>query len=184
CSAYGADPQILHHVQRDNAAGIAAIAGARPPVILGHGPRLLLIAAVCGKARAAEELLRQGVDANAVAMLPGSEANIHGLPMLRITPLCGALARHRDAVVTLLVEHGAQYDIFTAACVGDLDAVRDLLDRAPDLADARDPACDVAQVTPLMHAVFAGQLDVARLLLQRGATVGVNSVRLVWAAAN
>jgi ankyrin repeat protein len=104
--------------------------------------------------------------------------------MLRITPLCGALARRRDAVVKLLVEHGAQYDIFTASCVGDLEAVRELLDRAPELADARDPACDVAQVTPLMHAVFAGQLEVARLLLQRGATVGANSVRLVWAAAN
>src|SRR5207247_2466658 len=65
CSAYGADPQILHHVQRDNAAGIAAIAGAHLPVILGHGSRLLLIAAVRGKARAVAELLRQGVDANA-----------------------------------------------------------------------------------------------------------------------
>ena len=42
----------------------------------------------------------------------------------------------------------------------------------------------VAQVTPLMHAVYAGQLEVARLLLQRGATVGRNSVRLVRAAAN
>src|SRR5207237_8094668 len=75
-------------------------------------------------------------------------------------------------------------DIFTASCVGDLEAVRELLDLAPELADARDPACDVAQVTPLMHAVFAGQLEVANLLLQRGATVGVNSARLVWAAAN
>jgi ankyrin repeat protein len=48
----------------------------------------------------------------------------------------------------------------------------------------RDPACDVAQVTPLLHAVFAGQIEVARLLVQRGATVGMNSVRLVRAAAN
>src|SRR5690349_6622617 len=69
CSAYGADPQILGHVQRDNAAGIAAIVVGHAPVILGHGPRLLLIAAVRGKASAAEELLRQGVDANAPALL-------------------------------------------------------------------------------------------------------------------
>jgi ankyrin repeat protein/truncated hemoglobin YjbI len=183
-SCTGADPRFLNHVQRDDAEGVAAAADAHPQMIPRHGPRLLLIAAVRGKARAAEELLRQGVDVNATAMLPGSEASVHGLPMLRITPLCGALARRRDTVVTLLVEHGAQYDIFTASCVGDLDAVRELLDLAPELADARDPACDVAQVTPLMHAVFAGQLEVAKLLLQRGATVGVNSVRLVWAAAN
>jgi truncated hemoglobin YjbI/ankyrin repeat protein len=183
-SCTGADPRFLQHVQRDNAAGIAATAAANPQMFLRHGPRFLLIAAVRGKARAAEELLRLGVDANAIAMLPGSEASIHGLPMLQITPLCGALARRRDAVVKLLVEHGAQYDIFTASFVGDLDAVRELLDLAPELADALDPACDVAQITPLLHAVFAGQLEVATLLLQRGATVGANSVRLVRGAAN
>src|SRR5207244_2809256 len=144
----------------------------------------LLTAAVQGRARAAGELLRQGVDANATAILPGREASAHGLPMLPITPLCGALARRREAVVQLLVEHGAQYDIFTASFVGDLDAVRQLLDLAPELADTRDPACDVAPVTPLTHAVYAGQLEVARHLLERGATVGANSVRLVRAAAN
>jgi truncated hemoglobin YjbI/ankyrin repeat protein len=178
------DPRFLHSVQRDDAAGIAAAAATHPQVLLLHGPRLLLIAAVRGKRRAAEELLRQGVDVNAPAILPGSEATFHNLPMLHITPLCGALAKHRDPLVKLLVEHGAQYDIFSASCVGDLDAVRELLDIASELADARDPASDVAQITPLMHAVCTGQLEVARLLLQRGATVGRNSVRLVRAAAN
>src|SRR5262249_43118841 len=124
------------------------------------------------------------VGANGVAMLPGSEASAQGLPMLEITPLCGALAKGRDTVVNFLVAHGAQYDIFTAAFVGDLDAVRELLDLAPGLAGADDPACDVAQITPLMHAVAAGHLEAAKLLLQRGATVGPNSVRLVRAAAN
>ena len=182
----GADPQFLRQVQRDDAAGIAALAAAQPQEILRHGSSLLLIAAIRGKTQAAEELLRQGVDANAPAMLSGSEATAQGLGllMLHITPLCGALAKHRDPVVKLLVEHGAQYDIFSAACIGDRAAVRALLDAAPELADARDPASDVAQITPLMHAVYAGQLEVARLLLQRGATVGRNSVRLVRAAAN
>ncbi|MBI2504297.1 MAG: ankyrin repeat domain-containing protein [Candidatus Latescibacteria bacterium] len=183
-SAYCADPRLLHPVQRDDAAGISATACASPEVIPRHGSRLLLIAALRGKAVAAEELLRQGVDANAVALLPGGEASAHGLPMLPVTPLCGALAKRRDTVAKLLVEHGAQYDIFTASCIGDLDAVRKLLDLAPELADARDPACDVAQITPLMHAISSGQLEVARLLLQRGAKVGANSARLVRPAAN
>jgi ankyrin repeat protein len=183
-SCIGADPLLLQRLQRDDAAGLATTAAAHPEVIYRHGPRLLLIAAVRGKTGAAEALLRQGVDVNATAMLPGREASLFGLPTLPITPLCGALARRRAAVVKLLVEHGAQYDIFTAACVGDLDAVRELLDRAPELADAHDPACDVASITPLLHTVSAGQLEVAQLLLQRGATVGANSVRLVRAAAN
>ena len=178
------DPHFLRTVQRDDAAAFAAATAAHPQAFVLHGPRLLLVAAVRGKVRVAEEILRQGVDANAVAMLPGSDASSYGLPLLRITPLCGALANRRESVVTLLVKYGAQYDIFTAACLGDLDAVRELLEMAPDLADARDPGCDAAPITPLTHAVFAGHFDVARLLLQRGATVGVNSIRLVRAAAN
>jgi ankyrin repeat protein/truncated hemoglobin YjbI len=183
----GPNPQCLRSVQHDDAAGIAANAATYPEMILRHGSRLLLIAAVRGKTRAAEELLRHGVDVNTAAMLSGSEATFQGLsmlPMLHITPLCGALAKQHDSTITLLVEHGAQYDMFTAAWVGDLEAVRELLDRAPELADARDPASDVAQITPLMHAVCAGQLEVVRLLLQRGATIGMNSVRMVRAAAN
>lgn len=178
------DPRFLPAVQRDDAVGLAALATAQPHVFLLHGPKLLLIAALRGKVKVATELLRQGVNANAVAMPPGSDAKTYDVPMLRITPLCGALANRRKAIINLLVEHGAQYDIFTAAYIGDLVAVQELLDLAPVLADARDPACDVAPVTPLMHAAHAGQFAVARLLLQRGATVGANSVRLVRAAAN
>lgn len=178
------DPRFLPAVQRDDAAGLAALATAQPQVFRLHGPKLLLVAALRGKVSAAAELLRQGVDVNAVALPPGRDAKVYGLPMLRITPLCGALATHRAAVTKLLVEHGAQYDIFTAAYIGDLDAVQKLLALAPTLADACDPGCDVAQVTPLLHAAFAGQFEVAHRLLQRGATVGINSVRLVRAAAN
>src|SRR5207244_2638495 len=65
---------FLHHLQRDDAAGLAEAAAAHPSAFARHGPGLLLIAAVRGKAAAAEELLRQGVDVNAPAMLPGSEA--------------------------------------------------------------------------------------------------------------
>ena len=180
----GADPHFLQLVRRNDAAGIAAAVVANPQVIRRHGSRLLLIAALHGKVRAAEELLCQGVDANATSLLPGSEASTQELPKLQITPLCAALAGQRDSVVELLVRHGAQYDIFTAACVGDLDAVRELLDQAPELANAYDPAGDVARITPLTHAVLSRHLEVAKLLLERGATVGAHSVRLIRAAAN
>jgi hemoglobin len=185
-SGESAAKPFMPHIQHDDEQGIVAAAAAHPQVVRQYGPTLLLVAAVRGKAKAAEALLElnPGVDVNIPAMLPGSEAHTSNLPVLRITPLCGALARRRESMVKLLIRHGAQYDIFTASFAGDVGAVRELLDLAPELADARDPACDVAQITPLMHAVFAGQLDVARLQLQRGATVGANSVRLVRGAAN
>jgi ankyrin repeat protein len=183
-SCYGVDPQLLQCVRRDDGEGIAKAIAAQPQMLWKYGTRLLLIAAVRGRARSAEALLRLGVEANAVEMLPGDEAHIQGLSELRITPLCAALARNREAVVQLLVAEGAQYDIFTAAFVGDLKAVQELLERTPELANANDPSCDLARITPLMHAVLAEHLDVARLLLERGATVGINSVRLIRAAAN
>jgi hemoglobin len=181
----GVESQLFRRlIQQDDAAGIAAAAATHAGAIAREGPSFLLIAAVRGKAQAAEALLRQGVDANTPETLPGSEASIQGLPTLRITPLCGALARRREKVVAVLVRHGARYDIFTAACVGDLEAVSELLDRDPDLANACDPACDVARVMPLLHAVAAGELAAARLLLKRGATVDPDSARLVREAAN
>jgi truncated hemoglobin YjbI/ankyrin repeat protein len=178
------DSRFLRAVQRNDAEGISEAATASPHVLPLHGPKLLLVSVLRGKLRVVEELLRQGVDVNRVAMPPGSDAKLYHLPGLRMTPLCAAVASHRESLANLLIEHGAQYDIFTASCLGDIDAVRELLDLAPELADASDPGCDVAQISPLMHAVFAGQFEVAQLLLQRGATLGKNSVRLVRAAAN
>lgn len=183
-STLSADPRFLHAVLHDDLAGIAEFADAQPQLFRRHGARLLLLAAVRGKRRAVEELLRQGVDVNAPTLLPGSEATAHGLAMLPMTPLCAALAKRHDAIVKLLVEQGALYDIFTAAFVGDLASVRSLLERAPELVNATDPASDVAQITPLLHAVSAGQLEIAHLLVERGATVGRYSARLLQAAAN
>lgn len=177
-------PNFLQSIRRDDAAGIESAAAEYPEVLPVHGAKLLLTAAMRGKAQAAEALLRYGVEANAVAMLPGDEATAAGLPMLYITPLCAALAKRRDAVATLLVAHGAHYDIFTAAFLGDSGTVQELLDQNPTLTNANDPACDLARITPLTHAVFAGQFETAQLLLTRGATVEPNSVRLIRAAAN
>lgn len=171
-------------VQKDDAEGFAAAVAAHPHGLERHGPALLLLAAVRGKSRAAAELLRHSVNANTPAPLAGGEASLQGLPALYLTPLCGALAKGRAEAARLLADHGARYDVFTAACLGDLNALEQLLETAPALANACDPACDLARITPLVHAVFAGQLEAARLLLRRGAEVGAHSVRLVHAAVN
>src|SRR5207247_991247 len=112
CSSTGADlDSFLRRVRSVASESI----GAAPPVGSKEGRRLLLMAAVRGKAEAVEELLRRGLDPNAPALLSGNERSTHGLPMLPITPLCGALARSRAAVAGLLVRRGAFYDVFTAA---------------------------------------------------------------------
>jgi len=185
CRGTGAEAQpFIQAVLREDVAALAAADAFTPAFIATHGRGLLLLAATRGKAVATRELLLRGVDPNLPSTLPGSERTSQKLPDLLITPLCAALAKRRHSVSELLVQHGARYDIFSAACLGDIDAVRELLDHAPELANARDPASDVAPYTPLVHAVLAGQRTVAALLLERGAVVGPNSVRLIAAAAD
>jgi ankyrin repeat protein/truncated hemoglobin YjbI len=175
---------LLQSVLRDNPVGIAEASAGSPKLLVAARRELLLLAAARGKTSAIRELLRQGADVNAPAWLSGAEAKSLGLPRLLMTPLCGALAKRREAAVEVLLAHGASYDIFSAAFLGDLGSIRTLLDQAPDLAKVRDPACDVMRTTPLTHAVAMGQIDAARLLLERGAEVGPNSVRLLRAAAD
>ncbi len=46
---------------------------------------------------------------------------------------------HRRDIAELLVEHGARLDVFAAAMLGDIDAVRAVLDAHPELRDAKGP---------------------------------------------
>lgn len=184
CGCHSVETRFLQCFQNDDAESLMNLANQNAHMYQRYGARLLLLAAVRGKAQCAEMLLQSGISANAVEMLAGSDATKWGFPKLRITPLCAALVAGREALVRLLVEYGACYDIFTAAFVGDVGAVHRFLEMSPELVNACDPAHDLAEVTPLMVAVLAQQVEVSRLLLERGATVGKNSVRLVRAAAN
>ncbi len=98
-----------------------------------------------------------------------------------VTPL--AIARKwRPAFVAPLLEHGAIDDVFTAAWLGDLTALRGHLDRNPDLVHAIDPADDFQEVSPLCHAVCGGSMDAAKLLLECGAEVTRHSGKLLTLA--
>jgi ankyrin repeat protein len=63
--------------------------------------------------------------------------------------------------------------IFPALEAGDLDAIRRLLDDDPGLVHIRHSDPDV-HWTPLQFAAAKGQLDVCRLLVERGAEVYTN----------
>jgi ankyrin repeat protein/truncated hemoglobin YjbI len=98
-----------------------------------------------------------------------------------VTPLAIA-KKWRQALVAPLVEHGAIDDVFTAAWLGDLPALRDHVDRNPDLVNANDPAEDFKEVSPLCHAVCGGSIDAVKLLLERGAEVKRHSGKLLTLA--
>jgi ankyrin repeat protein len=75
--------------------------------------------------------------------------------------------RDRDvAAVREILSRPSSLDIWTAAFIGNVDRVRELLDGDPSLVNR---VGDDRSGTPLVHAAGRGHLAVVRLLLERGA---------------
>jgi ankyrin repeat protein/truncated hemoglobin YjbI len=101
--------------------------------------------------------------------------------IVSVTPL--AIAKKlQNSLIAPLIEHGAIDDVFTAAWLGDLSAMRHYLDRNPELVNAIDPADDFKEVTPLCHAICGGNIGAVKLLLDQGARVERHSGKLLTLA--
>ncbi len=74
-------------------------------------------------------------------------------------------------VLAHLRERGAYIDINTAAHLGDLDRVRELLDEDPSLANRASDhgGYYLGGGTPLKNAAARGRMEIVQLLLERGA---------------
>lgn len=84
------------------------------------------------------------------------------------TPLAAASHTHNRAIADLLLENGAQHDLYTATFIGDRDHVVALLDGDPNLV-----------YVPGIHTIpilsFAADGALAKLLIERGADVNAMS---------
>src|SRR5512139_1229203 len=80
--------------------------------------------------------------------------------------LTAAYYREPD-IARLLVQRGAELNVFEACTVGELPRVKALLERQPDLINAYAP--DGFQ--PLGLAAFFGHADIVEFLLEKGAQV-------------
>ncbi len=76
-----------------------------------------------------------------------------------------------QAVLSHLLARGATLDIFTATHMGDLEAVREWLDRDPGLANRVSDYVTyyLGSGSPLRNAAARGHLEIVKLLLARGA---------------
>lgn len=132
-----------------------------------------------------ELALDAGADCDAPACDPMRATmacdDVHMGTGVAVTPLAVA-KKWRPAFVAPLVEHGAIDDVFTAAWLGDLPALRGHISNNPTLVNAIDPADDFQEVSPLCHAVCGGSLDAVTLLLERGAEVTRHSGKLLTLA--
>jgi ankyrin repeat protein len=79
-----------------------------------------------------------------------------------------ALRRH-EVLIGYLLARGADFDISTAATIGHLDRVRELLDQNRALANRVPSYSTYYSGLPLRCAAGAGHREVVKLLLERGA---------------
>jgi ankyrin repeat protein/truncated hemoglobin YjbI len=146
---------------------------------------LAWVATYHNRATILELALKVGGDCNAPACDPLHATmacdNVKMGTGVAVTPLAIA-KKWQPALVAPLLKHGAIDDVFTAAWLGDLPALRGHLDRNPDLVNAIDPADDFQEVSLLCHAVCGGNIDAVSLLLERGAEVQRHSGKLLTLA--
>jgi ankyrin repeat protein len=150
-----------------------------------HNRTLAWVAAYRNRPKILELALDAGGDCNTPACDPTHATmacdHVHMGTGVAVTPLAIAKKWH-PALVAPLAEHGAKDDVFTAAWLGDLPALRGHVERHPELVNAIDPADDFQEVSLLCHAISGGSTGAVKLLLERGALVEPHSGQLLTLA--
>jgi ankyrin repeat protein/truncated hemoglobin YjbI len=177
--------RTLADVAKGRTEAVRLALAADPQLVQGrgmHGQSLLWVALYKNRPEIARLLLDLGADRNAPGCDPprGEIASNRVQPgtIVSVTPLAIAY-RRCPALVPLLLDRGAVFDVFTAAWLGDRERLAELVEQHPELVNAADPAEDFQQVTPLAHALVGGDAGVVSYLLERGAEVAAHSGTLL-----
>ncbi|MEM7454945.1 MAG: ankyrin repeat domain-containing protein [Planctomycetota bacterium] len=161
---------------------VKAILKARPKwlhQVGSHGRTMLWEAAHKGRLEMVKYLVKRGADIDAC----GS----HYTPyFVEISCYCIARFKKRHDVADFLLSKGALVDIHTAAFLGELDEVKQLLAETPDLLDEGHPQTEMAPkndaglefvledapwATPLCYALRGGNVATVRYLIEAGARI-------------
>ena len=74
------------------------------------------------------------------------------------------------AIAMFLIGQGAPKEITTAAMLGEIDAVKTMLEKQPDLIQFKG----AHGIALLPHAALSGNLELVKMLFERGATEGAS----------
>jgi ankyrin repeat protein len=141
-----------------------------------HNRTLLWEAARRGQLETVRWLLERGAEIDATGCY-NSES------LVQLTPYCAAVYYHRPMVADYLRSQGSRLDLFRAAFMGDQAAVEEELDVHPERVNAEDPHDRIYYMPLVAFAVAGGQIEMVKLLLQRGAAVVPYSAPLLFLAA-
>ncbi|MCB9147866.1 MAG: sigma-70 family RNA polymerase sigma factor [Caldilineaceae bacterium] len=156
--AKGAEVDIYAAAGLGDLPKVQALVEAESELIYRRGPSGATALHFAATAAVAAYLLGQGADANT--------QDDRGRTPLTWNPGI-------TEVVDTLLAHGAEIiDIFQACALGDVARVTQMLDADPSLLHQRK---DPRTGTPLHVAADKGQIEVARLLIERGAVVNATT---------
>ncbi len=107
-------------------------------------------------------------DVSATTRLLGKQASLAAArDNTGLSAVLMAMYYQRSEIAKLLVAHGIELDIFEASAVGDLEQVRVLSEANPEQVNAYN----IDGFHPLGLACFFGHLQVASLLVEKGAEI-------------
>jgi ankyrin repeat protein len=159
-------------------SAVATLVEEHPRLInqrAGDGVTMLWMAARRGRLPLVRWLVGQGAD----VQTPGSA---YHMIRVMISPHCIAVRSRRAEVAQYLLDHGGQVDVFSAAFLGEVDALREHI--AAGQVNAHSPHDDFHPVTPLHHAIDGGSVAASALLLDSGADARTFGGRLLTSAAH
>ena len=167
--------EIAEAIRSFDAARVRSLVEARPELVHAadaRGNQPIHWAALTRQIPLVDFLLSRGADINAMRPdgarpLDLTNGDYHYRSWYRDLP-ASALQKH-EVLIGYLVARGAHYDISVAAKMGDAARVRELLDQDPGLANRVPAYCGYYSGLPLRCAAGAGQLEVVKVLLDRGA---------------
>lgn len=180
--------RLLNDAARGRAESISKALQRDPTVASRRGTEnrsLAWVATYGNRPKILDLVLKAGGDCNTPACDPVHATMacdvVHLGTGVSVTPLAIAKKWH-PALVAPLVAHGAIDDVFTAAWLGDVAGLCEHLERNPALVTAIDPADDFQEASLLCHAVFGGNIEAVKLLIDRGAEVARHSGKLLTLA--
>jgi truncated hemoglobin YjbI len=181
--------QAVLSAQRGKVDELAVLVAEVPDVVERpiFAASLLQSATLAGRVEMVEWLIDRGVNVNTPAPLHVGMIGASFELVFFVTPLCAARVRDRSELTTYLLGRGAREDIFTAAFLGDVPLLSQLLAERPSLAQVSDPATDVLTITPIHHAVGGNQLPALRVLLEhttKPVRTGARALRAAAARSN
>lgn len=97
---------------------------------------------------------------------PGEDGRWAGQTPIQVAAKDGA-----NGIVARLIRAGAEYDIFSAAAIGDTQRILEIVESDRAAPKSRNEY----NSTPLHWAAYCGQFEAADLLLKNGAEVGATS---------